>query len=87
MTHHRTDRGYADWGLIGIVAVLALLLLIPTVYTIAVYQHEQHRRNFHSSDTYRSIEPGQTYRFTTIGFRIPFLSEFPNIVEAEPVSP
>lgn len=39
------------------------------------------KRNFHSSDTYRDIEVGETYSLTTIGFRIPLLSEFPNIVE------
>lgn len=44
------------------------------------------RGNFHASDTYADIEVGQTYRFVTIGFRIPFLSEFPNIVEVAGVS-
>lgn len=34
-----------------------------------------------SSDTYASIEPGNTYNFTTRGFRIPLLSMFPNVVE------
>lgn len=44
------------------------------------------KRNFHASDTYREIEVGRTYEFTTIGFRIPFLSEFPNIIEASEVA-
>lgn len=44
------------------------------------------RKNFHSSDTYRKIQVGQRYEFTTIGYRIPFLSEFPNIVEAKAVA-
>ena len=38
-----------------------------------------------SSDTYREIEVGETYEFKTRGFRVPFLSAFPNIVEAEEV--
>ena len=41
--------------------------------------------HFSSSDVYADIEPGQKYEFTTIGFRVPLLSMFPNIIEAEPV--
>jgi len=37
--------------------------------------------NFNSSDWYGKIKPDSTYEFTTIGFRIGFLSEYPNIVE------
>ena len=37
--------------------------------------------HFSSADTYASIEPGNTYDFTTRGFRIPLLSMFPNVVE------
>lgn len=36
-----------------------------------------------SADTYASIDAGETYDFTTRGFRIPFFSAFPNIVEAD----
>lgn len=45
------------------------------------------RKNFHSSDTYAAIHTGHTYEFTTTGYRIPFLSEFPNIVEQHEVQP
>lgn len=45
------------------------------------------RSNYHSSDTFAAIKPGHRYEFTTIGFRIPFMSEFPNIVEAKEVTP
>lgn len=38
---------------------------------------------FHSSDTYGSIHAGHTYRLTARGWRIPFLSLFPNVVGAE----
>lgn len=41
---------------------------------------------FSSSDTYAKIEPGHTYDFTTIGWRVPFFSMFPNILEAEEAS-
>ena len=34
-----------------------------------------------SSDTYASIEPGNTYTFDTRGIRVPLFSMFPNIVE------
>ena len=34
-----------------------------------------------SADTYNSIKVGETYDFTTRGYRIPFFSAFPNIVE------
>jgi len=37
--------------------------------------------NFHSSDWYGKIKVDSTYEFTTIGFRIGFISEYPNIVE------
>ena len=41
--------------------------------------------NFHSADTYAKIQPGHTYEFHTIGFRVPFLSDFPNIVQVEEI--
>lgn len=37
---------------------------------------------WHSSDTYREIEVGQTYDLKTRGIRVPFFSQFPNITEA-----
>lgn len=37
--------------------------------------------NFNSSDWYGKIKVDSTYEFTTIGFRIGFMSEYPNIVE------
>lgn len=37
--------------------------------------------NFNSSDWYGKIKVDSTYEFTTIGWRIGFLSEYPNIVE------
>lgn len=40
---------------------------------------------FNSSDVYGQIEPGKTYEVTTFGYRIPFLSMYPNIVEIEVV--
>lgn len=38
---------------------------------------------FSSSDTYASLDKGKTYDVTTRGYRVPFLSMFPNVVEAE----
>jgi hypothetical protein len=40
------------------------------------------RGQFASADLYADIEPGSTYEFTTIGYRVPFLSMFPNIIAA-----
>jgi hypothetical protein len=37
--------------------------------------------NFRSSDWYGKIKVDSTYEFTTIGFRIGFMSEYPNIVK------
>lgn len=41
--------------------------------------------HFSASDVYRELEEGKTYRIETIGFRVPFLSMFPNILKAEEV--
>lgn len=37
--------------------------------------------NFRSSDWYGKIQVDSVYIFTTIGFRIGFLNEYPNIVK------
>ena len=34
-----------------------------------------------TADDYANIEVGETYTFTVIGWRIPFLSEYENIIE------
>lgn len=40
---------------------------------------------FNSSDIQGMLEPGQTYTFMTVGFRVPFMSMYPNIIEVTPV--
>lgn len=42
--------------------------------------------HFNSADTYSQIQAGHVYEFHTIGFRVPFLSDFPNIVQVAEVS-
>ena len=37
--------------------------------------------NWDTADDYAILEVGQTYTFKTSGWRIPFFSEFPNIIE------
>lgn len=37
-----------------------------------------------SADTYAEIEQGERYTFRTAGIRVPVLSMFPNILEADP---
>lgn len=36
---------------------------------------------WNSADDYAEIEIGETYNFTVIGWRIPFMSEYENIIE------
>lgn len=42
--------------------------------------------HYNSADTWASIEEGRTYRLTSRGYRVGFLSMFPNIIEAEEVA-
>lgn len=42
--------------------------------------------HFNSADTYEALKAGHTYELTTRGFRIPFLSRFPNIVDYREVT-
>lgn len=42
--------------------------------------------SFDSSDRYGELEIGKTYRVKTAGWRIPFFSMYPNIIEAVPVT-
>ena len=42
---------------------------------------------FDSSDVYRDIHPGKTYKVTVYGWRVPFLSMYRNIVKASEVTP
>lgn len=39
------------------------------------------RGNWDSADDYAAFEEGQTYEITTVGWRIPFLSTFPTVIE------
>lgn len=38
---------------------------------------------FNSADLFAAVREGQRYRFTTVGWRIPFLSQFPAVVKVE----
>lgn len=42
------------------------------------------RMHFESADVYASLKEGETYDLITTGWRIPFLSWMPNVVEASP---
>lgn len=44
------------------------------------------RGQFDSADVYASLEPGQTYEVTTIGWRVPFFSAFPVVIDADHVN-
>jgi len=40
---------------------------------------------WNSSDVYGQIEPGKTYRLRVVGWRVPILSWYRNILEARPI--
>jgi hypothetical protein len=45
------------------------------------------RGQFDSADIYSDLETGNSYQIRTVGWRIPFLSEFPSVVgHPDPVS-
>lgn len=44
-------------------------------------------RRWDSADVYGKIQVGKTYRAKLQGYRVPFLSMLPNIVEIEEVTP
>lgn len=50
--------------------------------TVRVFENTDiwHRGKFNSSDLYAEIKIGETYTFTTIGYRIPWMSMYENIV-------
>jgi hypothetical protein len=41
------------------------------------------RGNFNSADDYAVLKEGETYELTTIGWRIPLLSQFPTVIDVE----
>jgi hypothetical protein len=41
------------------------------------------RGNFYSSDIYGKLKQDSTYTFKTSGYRIGFMSEYPNIIEVK----
>lgn len=51
------------------------------------YQNEDNifYKKFNSGNYLVEIEIGKTYKFTTVGWRIPFFSAFPNIVKFEEI--
>lgn len=42
---------------------------------------------FNSSDHYGNIREGQTYRLRVVGWRVPFLSWYRNVIQVEPIEP
>lgn len=41
------------------------------------------RGKYDSADVWQQIEPGNTYRLTVVGWRMGFLSTFPNVLKVE----
>ena len=44
------------------------------------------RGKFNSSDIYAELEIGTTYEFTVVGYRIPILSDYENIIEYKEIT-
>lgn len=42
---------------------------------------------FNSSDLYGSIEIGKTYEMTVVGWRVPFLSMYRNVIKVQLINP
>ena len=40
------------------------------------------KMRFDAADRYAALLPGHRYQLTTVGFRVPFLSLFPNVIDA-----
>lgn len=43
------------------------------------------RGKFNSSTIQGTLKEGETYRFNVVGFRVPFLSMYQNIISVEPI--
>jgi hypothetical protein len=46
-------------------------------------EDDMFRGNFYSSDEYGKLKQDSTYIFKTSGYRIGFMSEYPNIIEVK----
>jgi hypothetical protein len=46
-------------------------------------EDDMFRGNFYSSDVYGKLKQDSTYKFKTAGYRIGFMSEYPNIIEVK----
>jgi len=46
-------------------------------------EDDMFRGNFYSSDVYGKLRQDSTYTFKTAGYRIGFLSSYPNIIEVK----
>lgn len=58
----------------------------PRIYTdcgVFVVTDELLRFHFGAADVYNTLQAGQTYDITTVGWRFGLFSWFPNIIEAE----
>ena len=40
------------------------------------------KMRFNAADRYAALLPGHRYQLTTVGFRVPALSSFPNVIDA-----
>lgn len=57
----------------------------PRIYTdcgVFIVEDEPFRLHFDAADIYNALEPGTRVDLTTVGWRIGFLTWFPNIIEA-----
>lgn len=58
----------------------------PRIYTdcgVFVVSDELFRLHFAAADVYNELKVGQSFDLTAVGWRVPFLSWFPNVVGVE----
>lgn len=65
-------------------AMAQLAKRAPRVYTdcgVFTVEDELLRLHFSSADVYNALTPGATVDLTTVGWRVPLLTWFPNVIE------
>lgn len=87
----QTDSKYGDTGILSILSTKKekWMVFAEDVETGELYEFENtdnlFRLKWNSSSLQNQLEEGETYRIKTCGWRIQFLSWYPNILEIEEV--
>ena len=84
-----TDKVRVSYGHIWNTHKFLIFTIDDETNTVRVFENTDSLPygKFNSADHFARIEVGKTYNFRVVGFRLPFLSMFKNIIEATPVEP